>query len=56
MWAPEITYFNANDLALLERELLTRKYAVLLIEGGGAYPAGQVARTMRVGRDTGPAA
>lgn len=40
--ADEVTLIEPNDLALLERELLTRKYAVLLIEGGGAYLAGRV--------------
>lgn len=40
--ADAVTLIDPNDLALLERELRTREYAILLVEGGGAYLAGRV--------------
>ena len=38
----EIRVIPANDLRVLEAELATRQFAVLLTEGGGAHMAGQV--------------
>ena len=37
-----VTTIPGHDLKLLEKELATKEYAVVMIEGGGAHMAGQV--------------
>lgn len=40
--AEHVRVIEANDLAALERELATREYAVLFVEGGGGFLAGRL--------------
>jgi len=40
--APETTVIPMNDLDLVEKELATRSYALVMTEGGGAHMAGQI--------------
>ena len=40
--ADEVTVIPSNDLNIVEKELATREYAVLLTEGGGAIMNGRV--------------
>lgn len=37
-----VTMIPGNDLGLLEKELATKEYAMVMVEGGGAHMAGQV--------------
>lgn len=39
---PEVKIIPMNDLNLLEAELATREYALVMTEGGGAHMAGQI--------------
>lgn len=39
---PEVRVIPTHDLALLEEELASREYAIVLTEGGGAHMAGQI--------------
>ncbi len=39
---PEVTIIPMNDLELVEKELATKEYAIVMTEGGGAHMAGQV--------------
>jgi glutamate-1-semialdehyde 2,1-aminomutase len=39
---PEVTIIPMNDIPRLEKELATKKYAIVLTEGGGGHMAGQV--------------
>lgn len=40
--AEQVTQIPANDLALVERHLGTREYALVMIEGGGGYLSGRL--------------
>lgn len=40
--APEVDVIPMNDLAVVEKALATREYAVVFAEGGGAHMAGQI--------------
>jgi glutamate-1-semialdehyde 2,1-aminomutase len=39
---PEVKVIPMNDMNLVEKELATREYAIIMTEGGGAHMAGQV--------------
>ncbi|HEY82821.1 MAG TPA: aminotransferase class III-fold pyridoxal phosphate-dependent enzyme [Dehalococcoidia bacterium] len=39
---PEVTFLPMNDIAVVEKELASREYALVMIEGGGAHMAGQI--------------
>ncbi len=40
--APEVKVIPMNDLNLVEAELATKEYAIVMTEGGGAHMAGQI--------------
>lgn len=40
--AGEVKVIPLNDLNIVEKELTTREYAILMIEGGGAHMGGQI--------------
>ncbi|GAI85890.1 unnamed protein product, partial [marine sediment metagenome] len=39
---PEVKVIPMNDLKLVEAELATKEYAIVMTEGGGAHMAGQI--------------
>lgn len=39
---PEVKVIPMNDLNLVEKELATKEYAIVMTEGGGAHMAGQI--------------
>jgi len=39
---PEVKVIAMNDLNLVEKELATKEYAIMMTEGGGAHMAGQI--------------
>lgn len=39
---PEVKVIAMNDMNLVEKELATKEYAIVMTEGGGAHMAGQV--------------
>lgn len=39
---PEVKVIAMNDLNLVEKELATKEYAIVMTEGGGAHMAGQI--------------
>jgi len=40
--APEVTIIPMHDLGRVEKELATKQYAIVMVEGGGAHMAGQI--------------
>ena len=40
--APEVKVIPMNDINLVEKELATKEYALIMTEGGGAHMAGQM--------------
>lgn len=39
---PDVKIIPMNDLNMVERELATKEYAIIMTEGGGAHMAGQI--------------
>jgi len=39
---PEVKVIAMNDINLVEKELATKQYAIIMTEGGGAHMAGQI--------------
>lgn len=39
---PEVKVIKMNDINLVEKELATKEYAIVMTEGGGAHMAGQI--------------